>query len=241
MSFDARAGGYAPGPPGAGSAEAAYAQYRRRLELGEALDFDEFCAGRPELAPALQALHSVYAGGPVQEESSFAKVIEENLVPPVPSGEAPVLPGAETLTLPDRPAAGERSRLPPGRRYRFQEEVARGGMGVILKAWDEVLNRPLAVKVLLRPGGGGSDDPDMLRRFLEEAQITGQLEHPGIVPVHELGVNEDGRPYFAMRLVKGRNLGEVFALARAGQEAWSLPRAIGVLVKVCEAVAYAHA
>ncbi len=71
--------------------------------------------------------------------------------------------------------------------------------------------------------------------------MTAQLDHPGIVPVHELGVDVYGRVYFTMQLVKGRELREIFDLARAGKEGWSLPRAVGVVVKACQAVAYAHA
>ena len=77
-------------------------------------------------------------------------------------------------------------------------------------------------------------------RFLEEAQITGQLDHPGIVPVHELGLDAEGRLYFTMKLVKGRELREVFELVRKDEDGWNLPRALGVLLRVCEAMAYAH-
>ncbi len=81
-------------------------------------------------------------------------------------------------------------------------------MGAVLKGRDNDLGRDLAVKVLLERHG---DDPDLLRRFVEEAQIAGQLQHPGIVPVYELGTFADRRPYFAMKLVKGRTLAEVLA------------------------------
>jgi len=79
-----------------------------------------------------------------------------------------------------------------------------------------------------------------LGRFLEEAQVTGQLDHPGIVPIHELGINPEGHLYFTMKLVKGEELGKVLAKARENADGWNLRRAVGVLVKVCEAVAYAH-
>ena len=80
-------------------------------------------------------------------------------------------------------------------------EIARGGMGAVLKGRDTDLGRDLAVKVLLEPP---RDQPEMVRRFVEEAQIGGQLQHPGVVPVYELGAFADRRPYFAMKLVKGR-------------------------------------
>ena len=82
-------------------------------------------------------------------------------------------------------------------------EIARGGMGAVLKGRDTDLGRDLAVKVLLE---AHRDKPDLVRRFIEEAQIAGQLQHPGIVPVYELGAFADHRPFFTMKLVKGRTL-----------------------------------
>jgi hypothetical protein len=88
-------------------------------------------------------------------------------------------------------------------RYQLQGEIARGGMGAVLKGRDVDLGRDLAIKVLLESHRGNAQ---MVRRFIEEAQIGGQLQHPGIVPVYELGTCADRRPYFAMKLVKGRTL-----------------------------------
>src|SRR5262245_52241295 len=84
-------------------------------------------------------------------------------------------------------------------RYRVLEVIGRGGMGAVWRAHDRDLNRPLAVKVLLADHRGR---PDLERRFLEEAQITGQLQHPGIPPVHEIGRLDDGRPFLAMKLIE---------------------------------------
>jgi len=131
-------------------------------------------------------------------------------------------------------------------RYTLEGEVARGGMGAILEVWDEDLRRHLAMKVALGRSEEGSAesadelDPRLLSRFLEEAQVTGQLEHPGIVPVHELGVDGEGRAYFTMRLVRGRDLEDVLDLVEGEREGWTVTRALGVLLKVCEAMAYAH-
>jgi WD40 repeat protein len=93
------------------------------------------------------------------------------------------------------------------------------------------------------PGRSTVKDPTSrlhLARFIEEAQVTAQLDHPGIVPVHEVGFDLNGKPFFTMKLVKGRDLDEVFRLARAEEERWNLPRVVGVLVKACQALAYAH-
>ncbi len=76
-------------------------------------------------------------------------------------------------------------------------------MGAVLKGRDNDLGRDLAVKVLLE---SHRDKPELIRRFVEEAQIGGQLQHPGIVPIYELGTFADRRPFFAMKLVKGRTL-----------------------------------
>ena len=79
----------------------------------------------------------------------------------------------------------------------------------------------------------------MIRRFVEEAQIGGQLQHPGIVPIYELGTFADRRPYFAMKLVKGQTLAAL--LAGRPSPADGLPRFLGIFEQVCQTVAYAHA
>jgi serine/threonine protein kinase len=125
-------------------------------------------------------------------------------------------------------------------RYRFVKPIAEGGMGRIDEAWDEDLRRRVALKTI-RPGIVGEELADeLLGRFLEEAQITGQLEHPSVVPVHELGIDADGRVYFAMKRVEGRNLREVIELAARGDEGWNRERLLGALQRVCEALAFAH-
>jgi serine/threonine-protein kinase len=121
-------------------------------------------------------------------------------------------------------------------RYELLGEIGRGGMGAVLKGRDPDLGRDLAVKVLLAEH---REDPDLVRRFVEEAQIAAQLQHPGVVPVHELGQLDDGRPYFTMKLVKGRTLSALLA----GRETpgHDRPRLLGIFEQVCQAMAYAHA
>jgi serine/threonine-protein kinase len=121
----------------------------------------------------------------------------------------------------------------PGDRYRIVGEIARGGMGVILRVHDASLDRPLAIKVLLtRPGAGAE------RRFLEEARVSGQLQHPGIPPVHELGHLADGRPYFSMKLIEGRTLADL--LRQRSSPAGELARFLKVFEQVAQTLAYAH-
>ncbi len=141
------------------------------------------------------------------------------------------------------------------RRLQLLGEIARGGMGAILKGRDPDLSRDLAVKVLL---DRHRDDPDLLRRFVEEAQIAGQLQHPGIVPVYRLGTLPDRRPYFTMKLVRGRTLAALLAErdvpvgwvqptdAGRGQPGGlhppydDLPRFVSIFEQVCRTMAYAH-
>ena len=133
----------------------------------------------------------------------------------------------------------------PGR-YTHVSDYARGGMGRVLLVHDEHLARDVALKELL-PGLGsttreGAASPvqrsmPIVARFLQEARLTGQLEHPSIVPVYELGRRKDGTLYYTMKLVRGRTL------ARALRDAESLRERLGLLshfVDLCQAIAYAH-
>jgi hypothetical protein len=120
-------------------------------------------------------------------------------------------------------------------RYRIEGEISRGGMGVVLRARDPDLHRPLAIKVLLETH---ANQTDLERRFHAEAQITGQLQHPGIPPIYEVGVLADGRPFFAMKLIKGQTLAELLRQRR--QPAEDLPRWLAIFAQVCQTLAYAH-
>jgi len=115
-------------------------------------------------------------------------------------------------------------------------EIARGGMGVVLKGRDPDLGRDLALKVLREDLG---DDPQVLRRFVEEAQITGQLQHPGIVPVYGIGLLEGERPYFTMKLILGRTLSQL--LLERTSPAEDRSRFLAIFERVCQAIAYTHA
>ena len=119
-------------------------------------------------------------------------------------------------------------------RYVLGAEIARGGMGAVYRATDTVFGREVAVKVLLdkyAPTSGTA------RRFLDEARITGQLQHPGIPPVHDLGTLPDGRPFLAMKLIKGDTLDDLLAAGPSRDRG----RFVAVFEQVCQAVAYAHA
>jgi serine/threonine-protein kinase len=130
-------------------------------------------------------------------------------------------------------------RLVPTRslgRYEVKGEIGRGGMGAVLLGRDPDLNRHLALKVLQEEH---RDRPERVKRFVEEAQIGAQLQHPGVVPVHELGRDGEANPFLAMKLVKGRTLAAL--LAERAEPSRDLPHFLAIFEQVCQALAYAHA
>jgi serine/threonine protein kinase len=124
----------------------------------------------------------------------------------------------------------------PSARYRLGEEIARGGMGVVYRATDTVLGREVAVKVLQEKY---APDSGTARRFADEARITGQLQHPNIPAVHDLGLLPDGRPFLAMKLIKGETLEHL--LKQRADVVEGRGRFLAAFEQVCQALAYAHA
>jgi serine/threonine protein kinase len=118
-----------------------------------------------------------------------------------------------------------------GTRYELVGEVARGGMGVVYRARDRELARDVALKVI----AASTADADTAARLRREARILARLEHPGIVPVHDVGELPDGRVFYAMKLVSGRRLDELLA------EGVPLRERLRLLLRICEPVAFAHA
>src|SRR6185436_17186543 len=117
-----------------------------------------------------------------------------------------------------------------GTRYRVIERVAAGGMGTVYLAQDTNLGRKLAVKVMNLQDTSGQ----LTARMLREARIVALLEHPSIVPIHDVGTLADGRVFYAMKLVQGGRLDQY------AKDNNSLPDLLRVFQKVCEAVAFAH-
>ncbi len=132
------------------------------------------------------------------------------------------------------PAARSATRV--DRRYELDEELGRGGVGVVLRGHDRDLGREVALKFLRQEH---AEQAFLVERFLQEAQIEGQLQHPGIVPVYELGVSPDGRPFFAMKLVRGRTLAAFLDERESLEE--DRRRFLSIFEQVCQAMAYAHA
>ena len=118
-----------------------------------------------------------------------------------------------------------------GTRYELRELIARGGMGVVYAAEDEKLNRRVALKVL----DSGAAVPELALRLLREAKILAQLEHPGIVPVHDVGTLPDGSVFYTMKFVEGLRLDQHV------KQLDSLPERLRLFLRICDAVAFAHA
>jgi serine/threonine protein kinase/formylglycine-generating enzyme required for sulfatase activity len=125
-------------------------------------------------------------------------------------------------------------------RYRYVKPLAVGGMGEVHVVRDLQFDREVALKQ-----SHGDQSAALRQRFLREAQITGQLQHPSIVPVHELGFNAAGEPFFTMKRVVGTDLAELLRGLRSGdrrlEQDYSLLRRLSIFIKVCDAVAFAHA
>jgi hypothetical protein len=153
-------------------------------ELARHLETCTTCAAlvqAPDLQDSLEIALRASALPPLAEPGPVVQQVMQNvhdLLPALPSG------GAETTVRPsDLPSSSEALPARLGR-YRIEGEIARGGMGRVLRVLDEDFQRPLAMKVLLDTGRG---QPLLEERFMREARITGQLQHPGVPPVQELG------------------------------------------------------
>jgi serine/threonine protein kinase len=162
-----------------------------------------------------EARLAVLAGSPRPE-----RLLDDVLAPTPPVRQPP------TLTVEAGKVVGHYQRL---------GEIARGGMGVVCRCYDHVLHRELAMKFLKEKYLKDANFSDFCRQFQREARVLGELQHPGIVPIHDSGTLLDGRPFFVMKLVKGRTLAQLLEEQGPGAARW-----LGVFAAVCQAVAYAH-
>jgi eukaryotic-like serine/threonine-protein kinase len=175
------------------------------------------------------AIHSAFKSAGMNTSSSHP--------PPAPSVAEGLLGSCE------RPPFATPSA--PGHRFRAIRPLAKGGLGEVFVARDEELRREVALKLIQEQFAG---DPDSHDRFLFEAEITGRLEHPGVIPVYGLGVDEKGRPYYAMRLVRGESLKESIArfhrangpTPEPGERSLALRELLRRFIDVCNTIAYAH-
>jgi serine/threonine protein kinase len=170
-----------------------------------------------------------------------------------PAGREPTVHPASTLPHraddPDEPCDTTTQSVgaptAPDQRFHILRPLARGGLGEVSIAFDAELHREVAIKVLQ---GRHADDAQSRARFLLEAEITGSLEHPGIVSVYGLGRYADGRPFYAMRLIRGESLKDALAhlhhpegAGRLSDERnWELRKLLHRFLDVCNAMEYAH-
>src|SRR5205823_2994627 len=184
---------------------------------------------------AEQSLAAVSSLGSAREELKQIADVE------VQARLAHVVDPDRTLT----PAPSVGTSTSSGLRFRILRPHAKGGLGQVSVAHDEELHREVALKEIQEQH---ADNPDSRGRFLLEAEITGGLEHPGIVPVYGLGTYPDGRPYYAMRFIRGDSLqdaiGRFHEVEKPGrdpvQRALEFRQLLGRFVDVCNAIAYAH-
>ncbi|TCO93545.1 serine/threonine protein kinase [Chthoniobacter flavus] len=147
---------------------------------------------------------------------------------------------AEALWDKDLGLAQVREQLEE-KKYKVITTINRGGMGVILQARDLRIRRTVAMKVMKTSNQFSREN---VLRFIDEAQLTGQLEHPNIVPIYELGIDDQGEIFYTMKFVKGTTLDDVLRGIRNGRqktiEKYPLGTLLTIFQKVCDAVAYAH-
>jgi serine/threonine-protein kinase len=187
------------------------AELTDRVQRGERVDLEEQCRAHPSLAKDLRELWGVVMVARVAGSGSAS--VAPTLAPEsdYPSG---------SVLLPCK--FGD---------YELIQEIGRGGMGVVYRARQQSLGREVAVKMILR---GQLASPADRERFQAEAQAAARLDHPGIVPVYEVG-EIDGRPYFSMKYIRGRTLSQVLA------EGPMPPReAAQLLATVARAIHFAH-
>ena len=128
----------------------------------------------------------------------------------------------------------------PINKYKFESSLGLGGMKAVLQVWNMDTARSVAMAVMLNPDDRPVED---VQRFLNEARITAMLEHPNIVPVHEIGVDNSGAPYFTMKLLRGKTLAQLIKDLKNGNlnsKNFDLQRILRVYVKICNAIAFGH-
>ncbi|MBI4567238.1 MAG: tetratricopeptide repeat protein, partial [Planctomycetes bacterium] len=221
-------------------------------------------ADQPEEAAA-PALSPATPAGAAPEQDNGRSLSDAN--PPTAAGETPMDAGVgEVRTALRGPHTNAditdqvRHRLRPPdeppplpvvadeEKYEVGHEVARGGLGRILEARDRFIDRSIAMKVMLDRSAAPAGSPESTAsrsRFVEEARVTARLEHPNIVPIYEIGYRSDGRPFYTMKLIRGRTLGNLIKGLARGEpglvDEYPLTRLLEVFLSVANGVEFAHA
>ncbi len=216
------------------------------------------CGGPPVMTPPGQAADAdpeqtmdFHAAPPPSNGESTTDAERTQTFTPVPSGATPA-PSAAGLgggsqstagrsiggsTLAKGNAAAVAAAMAGGMPFTIIRQHARGGLGVVNLARDIHIKREVALKQILP---AHADNGILKRRFLYEAQITGQLEHPSIVPVYCLGQDATSNPFYVMRFVKGRTLDEIIKEHHLAPNPIVFRELLRRFIAVCQAVAYAH-
>ncbi len=215
--------------------ELVHADLHYRLRAGEAARVESYLERYPELQDDPRVLRDLLTA-----EYRLRRERQPALSAALPDPDP-------QATLAQGPTAGRSAGRPtaPGQRFHVLRPHAKGGLGEVYVALDGELHREVALKEIQRAHAG---DPESRARFVLEAQVTGGLEHPGVVPVYGLGTYADGRPYYAMRFVRGDSLKDAIerfhgadgAGRDPGERGLALRQLLGRFVAVCNAVAYAH-
>ena len=128
----------------------------------------------------------------------------------------------------------------PDNKYKFERSLGMGGMKAVLQVWNMDTARSVAMAVI---PDAEDRPPEDIQRFVNEARLTARLEHPNIVPVHEIGIDKSGSPYFTMKLLRGKTLTKLINDLSRGdidRKKYDLMRMLRIYVKICNAIAFAH-
>ncbi len=223
------------------------ADLESRCRNGQAVRVEEYLARYPELENSQAVLELVAAECRARSLDGSASLTEYQQRFPKLKDELAGHLEATIATLPSGPPKStatdqlELDSVGAPTRYRILQAHAKGGLGQVFIALDQELHRHVALKEI-QPEHAA--DPNNRGRFLLEAEITGNLEHPGVVPVYGLGQYGDGRPFYAMRFIKGDNLKEAIRQYHQSKDPQerrlALRQLLGRFIGVCNAVAYAH-
>ena len=212
----------------------------------QTLDPQSFVANPP--VPSVSSVNQEDVGtldsrGPISNPSVPSAAASEQTCLETPGSDEFAKTGDRTKVSAPIPSANRSGGPPVGtERYVLLDNFAHGGLGNLWRAEDTAIRREVAYKELLPKA---LKKPIHVERFLEEAQISGQLEHPGIIPVYDVGVQENGAPYYTMKLVRGGNMDDAIeALHKLprGSSEWQLAfnRLLRQFIAICQAVGFAH-
>jgi len=212
-------------------------------------DLDE---GQRSILEALVQAHIKKHGGKTEKSLAAVGTSPANSARLTCIGDDDLNASLAHMATPPDESASDRTRTlsvgtvaSAGHRFHILRPHARGGLGAVFVALDGELHREVALKQIL---DHHADDPNSRSRFVMEAEVTGGLEHPGIVPVYGLGAYADGRPFYAMRFIRGDSLKEAIASFHedeslkhdASRRSLTLRQLLRRFIDVCNAIAYAH-